>query len=221
LMRVNPNERLKLETTRENLCGRVIDLLAPLGKGHRCLIAGPRNSGKKLLLESITNSIAINHPEAAVTSLFIDEDREEATVMVRSLRGEAMFSTSDELPTRHIQLAEMVLEKAKRLAERRREAVIFLHSITQLASAYNAVVPLSGEGLRAGLDVRAWRLIQQFFGAAGKFEGSGSLTIIATIEVGGAKSAEKALWNELNTIADAQIVLDRKVLDQGIFPAVN
>src|SRR5215471_20801994 len=119
-MRVNPNERLKLETTRENLCGRVIDLLAPLGKGHRCLIAGPGNSGKRLLLESITNSIAINHPEAAVTSLFIEEDREEAAAMVRSLRGEVMFSTSDEPPAKHIQLAESVLEKASRLAEQKR-----------------------------------------------------------------------------------------------------
>jgi transcription termination factor Rho len=221
LSRLEPCERLKLETTRENLCGRVLDLMTPLGKGHLCLIPGPRHSGKKLLLESIISSIAINDPDVVVTALLLHEDPEGGATMARCLRGQVVFATSKESPARHLQLAEMVIEKAKRLVEKKRDVVILLDSITHLASAYNAVVPPSGEGLRAGMENRALKRTRQILAAAGNMEGGGSLTIFATIEVEDAKPAEQALWMEFNDMADAQIVLDHKVLDQGIFPPVN
>jgi transcription termination factor Rho len=221
LRRLEPCERLKLETTRENLCGRVLDLMTPVGKGHLCLISGPRHSGKKLLLESTINSIAINHPDVVVTALMLHEDPEDGAAMARCFRGQVMFATSEESPARHLQLAEMVIEKAKRLVEQKRDVVILLDSITHLASAFNAVVPPSGEGLCAGMENRALKRARQILGAAGNMEGGGSLTIFATIEVENAKSAEQALWMEFNDMADAQIVLDHKVLDQGIFPPVD
>src|SRR5262249_8199782 len=221
LSKVEPRERLRLETTRENLCGRVLDLMTPVGKGHLCLVAGPRYSGQKLILQSIVSSISINHPEVVIIVVLLDGDPEEGATMARCLRAQVVFSPWNESPARHVQLSEMVMERAKRLVEQKHDVVILLDSISHLASAYSAVLPSLGEGLGAGMESHALRRTRQLFAAAGNMEGGGSLTMFATVEVENAKPAEQALWMEFNDLADAQIVLEHKVLDQGIFPAVN
>src|SRR5216683_2297210 len=175
-----PQERLKLETTRENASARVMDLLTPLGKGQRCLIFSPPRAGKTMLLQNVANSITTNHPEVVLMVLLIDERPEEVTDMQRSVKGEVISSTFDEPAARHVQVAEMVIEKAKRLVEHKRDVVILLDSITRLARAYNTIVPPSGKVLSGGVDSNALQRPKRFFGSARNIEEGGSLTIIAT-----------------------------------------
>jgi len=218
LRKVDARERLRLETTRENLCGRVMDLMVPLGKGHSGLIVGPPHTGAKLLIENIVNGIATNHPDLAVYVLLIDAEPDEASAVKRSLKTEVFFSTWKESEARHIQLAEIVFEKAKRMAEQGRDVVVLIDSLSRLIGAYHAVLPSSDNGLVAGMDHPAVCRAQRFPSASGKFQEGGSLTVIATAEAGttsevGIQHVEK--W------ADILIMLDHRVLDDGIFPAIN
>jgi transcription termination factor Rho len=216
-----PSERLRLETVPENLTARVLDMMTPLGKGQRALIVAAPRTGKTLILQNTANSVAANHPEVTLIVLLIDERPEEVTDMVRSVRGEVVSSTFDEPATRHVQVAEMVIEKAKRLVEHKRDVVILLDSITRLARAYNAIVPPSGKVLSGGVDSNALQRPKRFFGAARNIEDGGSLTIIATALVETGSRMDDVIFEEFKGTGNSEIVLDRKMSDRRIFPAID
>jgi transcription termination factor Rho len=216
-----PDKRLKLETTRDNFSGRVMDLVTPIGKGQRGLIVAPPRTGKTMLLQNIANSITTNHPEVTLIVLLIDERPEEVTDMQRSVRGEVISSTFDEPATRHVQVAEMVIEKAKRLVEHKRDVVILLDSITRLARAYNTIVPPSGKVLSGGVDSNALQRPKRFFGAARNIEEGGSLTIIATALVDTGSRMDDVIFEEFKGTGNMEIHLDRKLIDKRIFPALD
>ncbi len=216
-----PDERLKLETAKDNFSGRVMDLLTPLGKGQRGLIVAPPRTGKTMLLQSIANSITTNHPEINLIVLLIDERPEEVTDMQRSVRGEVISSTFDEPAQRHVQVAEMVIEKAKRLIEHKRDVVILLDSITRLARAYNTVVPPSGKVLSGGVDSNALQRPKRFFGAARNIEEGGSLTIIATALIDTGSRMDDVIFEEFKGTGNSEIHLDRKLVDKRVFPGID
>jgi transcription termination factor Rho len=216
-----PNERLKLETTKDNLSARVLDLLTPIGKGQRGLIVAPPRTGKTMLLQTIANSITANHPEVILIVLLIDERPEEVTDMQRSVNGEVISSTFDEPASRHVQVAEMVIEKAKRLVEHKRDVVILLDSITRLARAYNTIVPPSGKVLSGGVDSNALQRPKRFFGAARNIEEGGSLTIIATALIDTGSRMDDVIFEEFKGTGNMEISLDRKLVDKRVFPAID
>lgn len=219
-----PNERFKMELevpTSKDLSSRVIDLVAPLGKGQRGLIVAPPRTGKTVLLQNIAHSITANHPECYLIVLLIDERPEEVTDMQRSVKGEVVSSTFDEPASRHVQVAEMVIEKAKRLVEHGRDVVILLDSITRLGRAYNTVVPSSGKVLTGGVDANALQRPKRFFGAARNIEEGGSLTIIATALIDTGSRMDEVIFEEFKGTGNSEIVLDRKVADKRIFPAMD
>jgi transcription termination factor Rho len=216
-----PQERIRLETTKENLTGRVLDMLCPVGKGQRGLIVAPPRTGKTMMLQSIANSVTANHPEVALIVLLIDERPEEVTDMQRTVKGEVISSTFDEPPQRHIQVAEMVLEKAKRLVEHKRDVVILLDSITRLARAYNTIVPPSGKVLSGGVDSNALQRPKRFFGAARNIEEGGSLTIISTALVDTGSRMDEVIFEEFKGTGNMEIILDRKLVDKRVFPAID
>jgi transcription termination factor Rho len=216
-----PNRRIRLETATDNMTARVLDMLTPLGKGQRALIVAAPRTGKTLILQNIANSIAANHPEVVLIVLLVDERPEEVTDMQRSVRGEVVSSTFDEPPTRHVQVAEMVIEKAKRLVEHKRDVVILLDSITRLARAYNAIVPSSGKVLSGGVDANALQRPKRFFGAARNIEDGGSLSIVATALVETGSRMDDVIFEEFKGTGNSEIVLDRKMADRRIFPAVD
>ncbi|MBK9316352.1 MAG: transcription termination factor Rho [Acidobacteria bacterium] len=216
-----PNEHLRMETSVENTSGRVIDLFTPIGKGQRGLIVAPPRTGKTMLLQSIANSITENHPEVTLIVLLIDERPEEVTDMQRSVNGEVISSTFDEPASRHVQVADMVIEKAKRLVEHRRDVVILLDSITRLARAHNAVVPPSGKILSGGVDSNALQRPKRFFGAARNIEEGGSLTIIATALVETGSRMDDVIFEEFKGTGNMEIHLDRKLSDKRVFPAID
>ncbi len=216
-----PDERLKLETAKDNFSGRVMDLLTPLGKGQRGLIVAPPRTGKTMMLQSIANSITTSHPEINLIVLLIDERPEEVTDMQRSVRGEVISSTFDEPAARHVQVAEMVIEKAKRLVEHKRDVVILLDSITRLARAYNTVVPPSGKVLSGGVDSNALQRPKRFFGAARNIEEGGSLTIVATALVDTGSRMDDVIFEEFKGTGNMEIHLDRKLVDKRVFPAID
>ena len=219
-----PDERLKLEIedpTRKDLSSRIIDLVAPIGKGQRALVVAPPRTGKTVLLQNIAQSITTNHPECYLIVLLIDERPEEVTDMQRSVRGEVVSSTFDEPAVRHVQVAEMVIEKAKRLVEHRRDVVILLDSITRLGRAYNTVVPSSGKVLTGGVDANALQRPKRFFGAARNIEEGGSLTIIATALIDTGSRMDEVIFEEFKGTGNSEIILDRKVADKRVFPALD
>jgi transcription termination factor Rho len=219
-----PNERLKLEIgngTTEDLTPRIIDLIAPIGKGQRGLIVSPPKSGKTMMLQSIAHSIAANHPECYLIVLLIDERPEEVTEMQRSVRGEVVASTFDEPATRHVQVADMVIEKAKRLVEHRKDVVILLDSITRLARAHNTVVPASGKVLTGGVDANALQRPKRFFGAARNIEEGGSLTIIATSLIDTGSRMDDVIYEEFKGTGNMEIHLERKIAERRVYPAIN
>ena len=219
-----PDERLKLERLEPNKKDRsvqVIDLIAPLGKGQRALIVAPPRTGKTVLLQNIAHAITDNHPEICLIVLLIDERPEEVTDMLRSVKGEVISSTFDEPATRHIQVAEMVIEKAKRLVENKRDVVILLDSITRLARAYNTVIPSSGKVLTGGVDANALQRPKRFFGAARNIEEGGSLTIIATAMVETGSRMDDVIFEEFKGTGNSEIILDRKIADKRTFPAID
>jgi transcription termination factor Rho len=216
-----PDRRLKLETVRDNFSGRVMDLVTPIGKGQRGLIVAPPRTGKTMLLQNIANSITTNHPEVSLIVLLIDERPEEVTDMQRSVRGEVISSTFDEPATRHVQVAEMVIEKAKRLVEHKKDVVILLDSITRLARAYNTIVPPSGKVLSGGVDSNALQRPKRFFGAARNIEEGGSLTIIATALVDTGSRMDDVIFEEFKGTGNMEIHLDRKLIDKRVFPAID
>jgi transcription termination factor Rho len=216
-----PHERLKLETVRDNYSGRVMDLLTPIGKGQRGLIVSPPRTGKTMLLQNIANSITANHAEVTLIVLLIDERPEEVTDMQRSVRGEVISSTFDEPATRHVQVAEMVIEKAKRLVEHKRDVVILLDSITRLARAYNTIVPPSGKVLSGGVDSNALQRPKRFFGAARNIEEGGSLTIIATALIDTGSRMDDVIFEEFKGTGNMEIHLERKLVDKRVFPAID
>jgi transcription termination factor Rho len=216
-----PDERVKLETAKDNFSGRVMDLLTPLGKGQRGLIVAPPRTGKTMLLQSIANSVTTNHPDVSLIVLLIDERPEEVTDMQRSVRGEVISSTFDEPASRHVQVAEMVIEKAKRLVEHKRDVVILLDSITRLARAYNTVVPPSGKVLSGGVDSNALQRPKRFFGAARNIEEGGSLTIVATALIDTGSRMDDVIFEEFKGTGNMEIHLDRKLVDKRVFPAID
>ena len=216
-----PDERLKLETVKDNYSGRVMDLLTPIGKGQRGLIVAPPRTGKTMLLQAIANSVTVNHPEVALIVLLIDERPEEVTDMQRSVKGEVISSTFDEPATRHVQVAEMVIEKAKRLVEHKRDVVILLDSITRLARAYNTVVPPSGKVLSGGVDSNALQRPKRFFGAARNIEEGGSLTIMATALIDTGSRMDDVIFEEFKGTGNMEVHLDRKLVDKRVFPAID
>ncbi|NKB51581.1 MAG: transcription termination factor Rho [Rhizobiaceae bacterium] len=219
-----PEERFHMEIDdpeAKDLSARVIDLVAPLGKGQRGLIVAPPRTGKTVLLQNVAHSIAINHPEAYLLVLLIDERPEEVTDMQRSVKGEVISSTFDEPATRHVQVAEMVIEKAKRLAEHGRDVVILLDSITRLGRAYNTTVPSSGKVLTGGVDANALQRPKRFFGAARNIEEGGSLTIIATALIDTGSRMDEVIFEEFKGTGNSEIVLDRKVADKRTYPAMD
>jgi len=216
-----PNERLRLETDPENVSARILDILTPIGKGQRGLIVSPPRSGKTMLLQNIANSITTNHPDAALIVLLIDERPEEVTDMERSVNGEVVSSTFDEPATRHVQVAEMVLEKAKRLVEHHRDVVILLDSVTRLARAYNTIVPPSGKVLSGGVDANALQRPKRFFGAARNVEEGGSLTIIATALIDTGSRMDDVIFEEFKGTGNLEINLDRKLSDRRVYPAID
>jgi transcription termination factor Rho len=216
-----PEERIKMETVREGISGRVMDLLTPVGKGQRGLIVAPPRTGKTMLLQSIANSVTSNHPEVALIVLLIDERPEEVTDMQRSVKGEVISSTFDEPAARHVQVAEMVIEKAKRLVEHKRDVVILLDSITRLARAYNTIVPPSGKVLSGGVDSNALQRPKRFFGAARNIEEGGSLTIIATALVDTGSRMDEVIFEEFKGTGNMEVILDRKLVDKRVFPAID
>ena len=216
-----PQEQLRLETVRENHSGRVMDLITPLGKGQRGLIVAPPRTGKTMLLQSIANSITTNHPDVTLIVLLIDERPEEVTDMQRSVRGEVISSTFDEPQTRHVQVAEMAIEKAKRLVEHKRDVVVLLDSITRLARAYNTVVPSSGKVLTGGVDANALQRPKRFFGAARNIEEGGSLTIVATALVDTGSRMDEVIFEEFKGTGNMELHLDRKLVDKRTFPAID
>jgi len=219
-----PDQHLRMEIedpTRKDKSGRIIDIVAPIGKGQRGLIVAPPRTGKTVLLQNIAHSIEMNHPECFLIVLLIDERPEEVTDMQRSVKGEVVSSTFDEPATRHVAVAEMVIEKAKRLAEHGRDVVILLDSITRLGRAYNTVVPSSGKVLTGGVDANALQRPKRFFGAARNLEEGGSLTIIATALIDTGSRMDEVIFEEFKGTGNSEIVLDRKVADKRIFPALD
>jgi len=219
-----PEERLKMEIedpTIKDRSARIIDLVAPIGKGQRALIVAPPRTGKTVLLQNIARSVAANHPECYLIVLLIDERPEEVTDMQRSVKGEVISSTFDEPATRHVAVAEMVIEKAKRLVEHKRDVVILLDSITRLGRAFNTVVPSSGKVLTGGVDANALQRPKRFFGAARNIEEGGSLTIIATALIDTGSRMDEVIFEEFKGTGNSEIVLDRKVADKRIFPAMD
>ena len=219
-----PDERLKMEVedpTIKDRSARIIDLVAPIGKGQRGLIVAPPRTGKTVLLQNIANSIATNHPECYLIVLLIDERPEEVTDMQRTVKGEVVASTFDEPATRHVAVAEMVIEKAKRLVEHKRDVVILLDSITRLGRAFNTVVPSSGKVLTGGVDANALQRPKRFFGAARNIEEGGSLTIIATALIDTGSRMDEVIFEEFKGTGNSEIVLDRKVADKRVFPAMD
>jgi len=216
-----PQEKLQLETEGDNLSGRVMDLLTPIGKGQRGLIVAPPRTGKTMLLQSVANSITMNHPEVYLIVLLIDERPEEVTDMQRSVRGEVVSSTFDEPAQRHVQVAEMVIEKAKRLVEHKKDVVILLDSITRLARAYNTIVPTSGKVLSGGVDSNALQRPKRFFGAARNIEEGGSLTIVATALIDTGSRMDEVIFEEFKGTGNSEIHLDRKLADRRVFPAID
>src|SRR5215467_2942314 len=216
-----PQEQLKMETLSDNLSARVIDLVTPLGKGQRGLIVAPPRTGKTMLLQTIANSVTQNHPETTLIVLLIDERPEEVTDMQRSVNGEVISSTFDEPPTRHVQVADMVIEKAKRLVEHKRDVVILLDSITRLARAHNAVVPPSGKILSGGIDSNALQKPKRFFGSARNIEEGGSLTIIATALIDTGSRMDDVIFEEFKGTGNLEINLDRKITEKRIYPTMD
>jgi transcription termination factor Rho len=219
-----PDQRLTMEIddpTLRDRSGRIIDIVAPLGKGQRCLIVAPPRVGKTVMLQNIAKSIAANHPECYLMVLLIDERPEEVTDMQRTVRGEVISSTFDEPATRHVQVAEMVIEKAKRLVEHKRDVIILLDSVTRLGRAYNTVVPSSGKVLTGGVDANALQRPKRFFGAARNIEEGGSLTIIATALIDTGSRMDEVIFEEFKGTGNSEIVLDRKVADKRVFPAMD
>jgi transcription termination factor Rho len=219
-----PDERLEMEIsdpTRKDFSPRVIDIVAPLGKGQRGLIVAPPRTGKTVILQNIAHSITTNHPECYLIVLLIDERPEEVTDMQRSVKGEVISSTFDEPASRHVQVAEMVIEKAKRLVEHGRDVIILLDSITRLGRAYNTVVPSSGKVLTGGVDANALQRPKRFFGAARNIEEGGSLTIIATALIDTGSRMDDVIFEEFKGTGNSEIILDRKVADKRVFPAID
>ena len=216
-----PNQRVRLETAGDNLSARVLDLMTPIGKGQRGLIVSPPRTGKTMLLQTIANSITQNHPEVILIVLLIDERPEEVTDMMRSVHGEVISSTFDEPATRHVQVAEMVIEKAKRLVEHKRDVVILLDSITRLARAYNTIVPPSGKVLSGGVDSNALQRPKRFFGAARNIEEGGSLTIIATALIDTGSRMDDVIFEEFKGTGNMEVNLERKLVEKRVFPAID
>lgn len=218
------NERLKMECgngSTEDITARIIDLMAPIGRGQRGLIVSPPKAGKTMMLQNIAHSIAQNHPDCHLIVLLIDERPEEVTEMARSVRGEVIASTFDEPANRHVQVAEMVIEKAKRLVEHKRDVIILLDSITRLARAYNTVLPASGKVLTGGVDANALQRPKRFFGAARNIEEGGSLTIIATALVETGSKMDDVIYEEFKSTGNMEVHLDRRIAERRIFPAIN
>ena len=218
---IYPNKRIWLETSPEDLSMRVMDLLIPLGKGQRGLVVAPPRTGKTILLQKIANSIAKNHPEIYLIVLLIDERPEEVTDMQRSVKGEVVSSTFDEPPERHVTVAEIIIEKAKRLVEHKKDVVILLDSITRLGRAYNTIVPSSGKVLSGGVDSNALQRPKRFFGAARDIEEGGSLTIIATALIDTGSRMDEVIFEEFKGTGNMEIILDRKLADRRVFPAFD
>ena len=222
---LHPDEVLRLERpdllTEENITGRIIDIIAPIGKGQRGLIVAPPKSGKTVMMQHIAHAITTNHPDAVVIVLLIDERPEEVTEMQRSIRGEVVSSTFDEPATRHVQVAEMVIEKAKRLVEHKKDVVILLDSITRLARAYNTVVPSSGKVLTGGVDANALQRPKRFFGAARNIEEGGSLTILATALIDTGSRMDEVIYEEFKGTGNMEIHLNRRMMEKRIFPAMD
>ena len=222
---LHPDEALRLERpdllTDENITGRIIDIIAPIGKGQRGLIVAPPKSGKTVMMQHIAHAITTNHPDAVVIVLLIDERPEEVTEMQRSIRGEVVSSTFDEPATRHVQVAEMVIEKAKRLVEHKKDVVILLDSITRLARAYNTVVPSSGKVLTGGVDANALQRPKRFFGAARNIEEGGSLTILATALIDTGSRMDEVIYEEFKGTGNMEIHLNRRMMEKRIFPAMD
>jgi transcription termination factor Rho len=216
-----PNERIQLETARDNISARIMDILTPIGKGQRGLIVSPPRTGKTMLLQNLANSVAVNHPEMVLIVLLIDERPEEVTDMERSVKGEVISSTFDEPATRHVQVAEMVIEKAKRLVEHRKDVIILLDSITRLARAYNTIVPPSGKVLSGGVDANALQRPKRFFGAARNIEEGGSLTIIATALIETGSRMDDVIFEEFKGTGNMEVNLERKLADKRVFPAID
>jgi len=221
---LHPNQRMRMERgngSTEDITARVIDMVAPFGKGQRGLIVSPPKAGKTLMLQNIAQSIATNHPDAYLIVLLIDERPEEVTEMTRMVQGEVVSSTFDEPATRHVQVAEMVIEKAKRLVEHKRDVVILLDSITRLARAYNTVVPSSGKVLTGGVDANALHRPKRFFGAARNIEEGGSLTILATALVDTGSKMDEVIYEEFKGTGNMEIHLDRRIAEKRVYPAIN
>lgn len=221
---LHPNERFTLERgngSTEDITGRTVDLCAPIGKGQRGLIVSPPKAGKTVILQNIAQSITYNHPECVLIVLLIDERPEEVTEMQRTVRGEVIASTFDEPASRHVQVAEMVIEKAKRLAEHKKDVVILLDSITRLARAYNTVIPSSGKVLTGGVDANALHKPKRFFGAARNIEEGGSLTIIATALVDTGSKMDEVIFEEFKGTGNQELRLDRKIAEKRVYPAIN
>jgi transcription termination factor Rho len=218
---IYPDEQFRLENGDKNYSTRIVDLMTPIGKGQRALIVAPPRTGKTMLMQAIANAISVNHPDAYLIVLLIDERPEEVTDMERTVRAEVISSTFDEPPTRHVQVAEMVLEKAKRLVERKVDVVILLESITRLGRAYNATTPSSGRVLSGGLDANALQRPKRFFGAARNIEEGGSLTIISTALVDTGSRMDEVIFEEFKGTGNCDIYLDRHLADKRIFPAID
>jgi transcription termination factor Rho len=216
-----PDKKLNLEADQKNMSTRIVDLLCPIGLGQRCLIVSPPRAGKTMLLQDVANAITKNHPDIVLIVLLIDERPEEVTDMARSVKGEVISSTFDEPAARHVQVAEMVIEKAKRLVEHKRDVVILLDSITRLARAYNTVVPPSGKILSGGVDSNALHKPKRFFGAARNIEEGGSLTIVATALVDTGSRMDEVIFEEFKGTGNSEIHLDRKLMEKRIFPCLD
>jgi transcription termination factor Rho len=219
-----PDQRLTLESgngSSEDLTGRIIDLVSPIGKGQRGLIVAPPKAGKTIMMQNIAQSIIRNNPECIIIVLLIDERPEEVTEMQRTVRGEVIASTFDEPPTRHVQVAEMVIERAKRLVEHKKDVVILLDSITRLARAYNTVIPSSGKVLTGGVDAHALEKPKRFFGAARNIEHGGSLSIIATALVDTGSKMDEVIYEEFKGTGNMELILDRKIAEKRVYPSIN
>ncbi|MFA7168743.1 MAG: transcription termination factor Rho, partial [Sphaerochaetaceae bacterium] len=216
-----PNQRINLETPEEDISMRIINMFCPIGKGQRSLIIAPPRTGKTVLMQKIANSISTNYPDVVLMVLLVDERPEEVTDMRRHVKGEVIASTFDEQASRHVQVAEMVIEKAKRLVEHKKDVVILLDSITRLARAYNQTVPASGKILSGGVDSNALHKPKRFFGAARNIEEGGSLTIIATGLIETGSRMDEVIFEEFKGTGNNEIILDRKLADRRIFPAIN
>ncbi|MGH7749509.1 MAG: transcription termination factor Rho, partial [Candidatus Dormibacteria bacterium] len=216
-----PQERIKLEYDHEDYTTRIIDLIAPIGKGQRGLIVAAPFTGKTMMLQAIAKAIAHNHPEIVLIVLLVDERPEEVTDMLRSVQGEVVSSTFDEPATRHVQVAEMVIEKARRLVEHGRDVVILLDSITRLARAYNTVVPASGKVLTGGVDANALQRPKRFFGAARNVEEGGSLTILATALIDTGSKMDEVIYEEFKGTGNMEVHLDRRIGEKRVYPAIN